>query len=350
MVSSQKKNVRYSIFLCLIVGLVWIYRNYVKIDKQTSTSQEQLFFFEGKTMGTTYTIKYVSLRKLELKQSVDSLLQNFNQSLSTYIPSSEISRFNRTDSLIFEYPYFYAVLRSSHKIYNVTHGAFDPTVMPLVNAWGFGPDRKVSVNRHKIDSLRQFIGFDKIKFSKHKVYKTTKNVQLDFSALAKGYGVDVVTQFLVSKGLKHFLVEIGGEMFAKGYKENKKTWRVGIDYPKPDSSQNKISGISELRDCAIATSGNYRNFYVKNGKKYAHTIDPKTGYPVAHNLLSASVFAPKCMMADGYATAFMVMGVEKAKKIAQENADIDIFLVYEENGKLKTYVSEGVRKYIQTIN
>ncbi len=351
--SNTKKNIVYSLILVAVIGAVWVYRNYIQTPSENfsehHTNQVRLFTVQGKTMGTTYTIKYLNTNDLELKNAIDSLLEIFNQSLSTYIATSEISQFNQRDSFVFELPYFYPVLQKSAEIYGNTSGEFDPTVMPLVNAWGFGPQKRSSMPQNQVDSLLSLIGFPKIKFDYQGVRKTVQNVQLDFSALAKGYGVDVVAEFLKAQGLAHYLIEIGGEMIAQGQNEKGKIWVVGIDNPTSNLPQNQLSSVVTLENRAIATSGNYRNFYIKDGKKYAHTISPKTGYPIMHNLLSASVFAPDCMTADGYATAFMVMGVEKTKEIVQKYPEIDVFLIYEKNEKLETFASEGIRKYLKVV-
>lgn len=321
--------------------------------KQTFAEQGQLVHFNGVTMGKIgYNVKYYHPKAINLKESVDSLLQVWNKSLSTYIPDSEISRFNDTDTcFIFESKYFYPVLEASKTVYENTNGAFDPTVGPLVNAWGFGPDKSMSPERSLIDSLKTLIGFNKIHFNKYKVCKELAGMKLDFSAVAKGYAVDVVADFLESKGIHNLLVEIGGELLCKGTKEEDKPWRTAIEDPKVKVYEQKILAVVDITDRAIATSGNYRNYYIHNGKKYGHTIDPATGYPVQHSLLSASIFANDCMTADAYATAFMVMGVEDGLKVLKKHPDIDAYLIYEdEDGQLATYASPGIKKFIKKIN
>jgi len=319
----------------------------------TFTERGQLVHFSGTTMGQIrYNVKYYHPKGTNLKISVDSLLQVWNQSLSTYIPGSEISRFNDGDSCFtFQSKYFYPVLNTSKIVYNKTDGAFDPTVGPLVNAWGFGPDKSNSPDSLLIDKLRPLIGFDKIHFNKQKVCKDFPGMKLDFSAIAKGYAVDVVAVFLESKGIQHQLVEIGGELLCKGTKDGNIPWRTAIEDPGVEVYEQKILAVVDITNRAIATSGNYRNYYVHNGKKYGHTIDPGTGYPVQHSLLSASIFANDCMTADAYATAFMVMGVKKSLEVLKNNPKIDAYLIYEnETGQLDTYASPGIKDFIKKIH
>ncbi len=321
--------------------------------RQTFAEKGRPVHFSGITMGKIgYNVKYYHPEGLDLKTSVDSLLHIWNQSLSTYIPGSEISRFNDSDSCFtFESKYFYPVLQTSKMVYENTDGAFDPTVGPLVNAWGFGPDKSMSPDSAMIDSLRVLIGFNKIHFNRKEVCKELPGMKLDFSAVAKGYAVDVVAEFLESKGIHDLLVEIGGELICKGTKEGNKPWRTAIEDPKVRVYEQKILAVADITDRAIATSGNYRNYYVRDGRKYGHTIDPATGYPVQHSLLSASIFAADCMTADAYATAFMVMGMEKGLIFLKKHPEIDAYLIYEdENGQLATYTSPGIKKFIKRIH
>lgn len=293
-------------------------------------------------MGTTYHIKY--LNENNYKQDIDSLLKEVNLSMSTYIPESEISEFNRSGLVNVKSNYFIPVLQKSVEIYKNTNGAFDPTVMPLVNAWGFGFENKSIIDSSLIDSLLDQISLQHIAFKNKTVVNTYKKpVMLDFSAIAKGYGVDVVAHFLRSKDITNFMVEIGGEVVCSGFNQEKEVWRIGIDNPKyQEEGGERLSQVIQLNNNALATSGNYRNFYVdSNGVKRAHTINPKTGYPVDHSLLSASVKAKDCMTADGYATALMVLGVEKCKKVVNSVDGIEAFLIFDKEGELETWSSEG---------
>lgn len=294
-------------------------------------------------MGTTYSIKYLSKDGTGYQQEVDSLLFVFNQSLSTYILNSEISQFNRDTVFYFELPFFLPVLKESKRVYVATDGAFDPTVMPLVRAWGFGPDQSQMPDSSKIDSLLQYVGFDKISFDSKMVTKSKPGVELDFSAVAKGYGVDVIGMWLAEHGISNYFVEIGGEVKCKGVNNEGKSWRIGIEDPTREINSRSTKAIVELQNRAMATSGNYRNYYVVDGIPYSHTIDPASGFPVRNVLLSATVFADDCITADAFATAFMVIGLEKAKKIIEENPKIDGFLIYsDKTGKLRTFTSREV--------
>ena len=336
----------YPILLILIVFVVWKMR-------QNGSPALQMVEIRGTTMGTIgYSVKYFIESGENFEDEIDSLLKVWNLSLSTYIPESEISRFNRgNDCFEFESDYFLPVLKASKEVYENSNGAFDPTVGPLVNAWGFGPEKSMVPESGTVDSLMQLVGYNKINYDERKVCKSAAGIKLDFSAVAKGYAVDVVADFLKSKGIKNLLVEIGGELICLGAKNDEKPWRTAIEDPTVEVYERKFLAVVELKDQAVATSGNYRNYYVKDGVKYAHTIDPSTGYPISHTLLGASVFADNCMLADAYATAFMVMGVEKAKSVLKKNKSIDAYLIFSgENGELLTYVTEGISKSIEILD
>ena len=324
----------YPIILIIVLFAVWKYRESGKL---------RVVSLSGTTMGTTYSIKYLSKDGTGYQQEVDSLLLVFNQSLSTYIPNSEISQFNRDTVFYFELPFFLPVLKESKRVYVATDGAFDPTVMPLVRAWGFGPDQSQMPDSSKIDSLLQYVGFDKISFDSKMVTKSKPGVELDFSAVAKGYGVDVIGMWLAEHGISNYFVEIGGEVKCKGVNNEGKSWRIGIEDPTREINSRATKAIVELQNRAMATSGNYRNYYVVDGIPYSHTIDPASGFPVRNVLLSATVFADDCITADAFATAFMVIGLEKAKKFIEENPKIDGFLIYsDKTGKLRTFTSREV--------
>jgi len=333
----------YPIILILLVFIVWKYR-------QSHSPTLQMVEITGTTMGTiSYSVKYFNETGQNYGAGIDSLLKVWNLSMSTYIPESEISRFNSGDSCFhFESEYFFPVLQASLEVYEKSGGAFDPTVGPLVNAWGFGPDKSMAPDSARVDSLKVLVGFDKIRFDKEKVCKSIPGMKLDFSAIAKGNAVDVVADFLASKGIKDLLVEIGGEIVCRGLKPGGEFWRTAIEDPTVQVYERKILAVAEIQDRAVATSGNYRNYYVRDGRKYAHTIDPATGYPVFHSILSASVFADNCMIADAYATSFMVMGVEKAKEVLEKDDTLDAFLIYSrEDGSIATFVTDGIKDRIE---
>jgi len=335
----------YPVALILLVFVVWKCR---KAENDSLTMVE----LSGTTMGTiTYSIKYFSESGESYQTEVDSLLKVWNMSLSTYIPASEISRFNTgAGCFAYESKYFYPVVKTAREVYEKTGGAFDPTVGPLVNAWGFGPDKSMAPDSATVDSLLVLVGYDKIRFDEEKVCKDLPGMKLDFSAIAKGYAVDVVADYLTEKGALGILVEIGGEIVCKGRKGNGDPWRTAIEDPTVEVYDRKILAVANLVDRAVATSGNYRNYYVRDGKKYSHTINPSTGYPISHSLLSASVFAENCMTADAYATAFMVLGVEKSIEILSKDPKLDAYLIYSgENGELATFASEGIKSSIELI-
>lgn len=329
----------YPVLLILVVFLVWKWRQ---------TDARKYVELSGKTMGpVVYSIKYYQPDGKDYQVEIDSVLDLFNEALNTYRPNSEISRFNKGQSVYFDLPYFYPVLQRSKYIFEATEGAFDPTVMPLVNAWGFGPEKQSLPDSATVDSLKAIVDFRLVEFDEGGATKQNAGVSLDFSAIAKGYGVDVVGEFLSSKGIEDFFVEIGGEILTKGVNPEGLPWRVGIINPLGDVFNRQLYATLDLEDRAIATSANNYNYIIKDGKRYVHTINPKTGYPVEHNLLSASVIANDCMTADAFATAFMVVGLRKAIEIAESEKGIDVLLIYEdEEGNLSKYHSEGVNPMV----
>jgi thiamine biosynthesis lipoprotein len=335
------KSKLYPILLILVVLIVWIVRQ--KADKLEKVQ------FTGETMGTYYNITYLHPNGINYKEDIDSLLIEWLNSLSTYIPQSEISQFNRNISFRFISPYFYPVLAKCKEIFDATEGAFDPTVMPLVNAWGFGPEESEMPDSSKIEELIRLVDFNKIVFDSVEVKKMIPEMSLDFSAIAKGYGVDVVGEFLHKRGVENYLVDIGGEIICRGINDRGTPWTTGIEDPGNDMFNRKLKAIIEVTDKGIATSGNYRNFYVKDGKKYAHTISPFTGFPVEHSLLSATVVADDCMTADAYATAFMVLGLEAAKPILEDHPELDVYFIFSDNnGDIQTFMTDGFKSILKT--
>ncbi|SFZ93758.1 thiamine biosynthesis lipoprotein [Flaviramulus basaltis] len=286
---------------------------------------------KGPVFGTTYSIIYDS--EIDYEKQFDSLFYEINKSLSTYQANSIISKINRGEVVDTDV-HFENVFKASKKIFYDTEGAFDPTIGAVVNAWDFGPEGKImNLDSLKIDSLMVSVGFDKILRIDSHLMKP-KDAFIDFNAIAKGYGVDVVGEFLESKNIANYLVEIGGEIRVKGInaeKENK--WKVGVEKPNFDGEQSILKSIS-LKDEAMATSGTYRKYKIDdNGNKYAHIIDTKTGYPSKTNVLSVSVIAKQCMMADAYATAFKAMGIEKVKAFLKFHQELKVFLIFENDKK-----------------
>lgn len=298
---------------------------------------------EGRALGTTYHITYKQKNKIGSKK-IDSLIFLVNKSLSTYIPNSDISKINKGDTTVVIDAMFQEVFEKSKRIYRETKGAFDPTIGDLVNAWGFGPGKEMNnLNKSQIDSLLLFVGFDKLNIQDNKIYKKYHQTYLDFNAIAKGYAVDIIGRFLELNNSNDYLVEIGGEIRARGKNDKGKPWKIAIEKPNFDGSRS-FQTVLELEDESIATSGNYRKFKIdeKTGEKYAHTIDTKTGYPSKSNLLSASVIAKlDCADVDGYATAFMAMGLEKSVNFLEKHTNLKVFLIYsDKNGKIKTYTTD----------
>ena len=297
----------------------------------------------GKAQGTTYNITYLAGEHSNYRQSIDSIFRQIDRSLSTYDSSSIISRINRNEGAVTINRYFSDVFNKSMEVSEKTGGLFDVTVAPVVNVYGFGFKKRERVTNGLIDSLLRFVGYKKVRLAGDQVVKEMPQVMLDFNAIAQGYTVDVLASFLESKGVKNYMVEVGGELRAKGRKLNDSSWTVGIEMPSEDEAE--AAGLYtrvRIDNKSLATSGNYKKFYVEDGKKYAHIINPFTGYPAKNNLLSTTVIANDCMTADAYATAFMVMGLEKSKQFLLENKGLglEVFFIYDDNGVMKTYATK----------
>ena len=294
----------------------------------------------GFVFGTSYSIIYNS--EINYQAQFDSLFFVINKSMSTYQPNSDISKLNRNEDSLVD-AHFINVFEASKVIYNLTEGFFDPTIGAVVNAWDFGPEGKiVNLDSLKIDSLMLSVGLDKVKRINNKIIKP-KGTFIDFNAIAKGYGVDVIGEFLESKNIKNYLVEIGGEIRARGINvEKKSAWKVGIEKPHFDEEQSILEAI-EIHDEAMATSGTYRKFKVDSlGNRYAHIIDTKTGYPSKTNLLSISVIAENCMIADAYATTFKAMGIENVKTYLKSHPELKVFFIFENDKReLETMALNG---------
>lgn len=306
-------------------------------------AQQEPIKIEGNAQGTTYHITYFDKKERNLKTEITKILSDFDKSVSTYDPHSIISKINDNQSVKVD-AYFKACFKKAKEVWKHTEGAFDPTVYPLVSAWGFGPKKKLKIEKAKIDSILQFVGFNLIELKGRRVIKKDPRTKLDFNAFAQGYSVDVVADFLKSKGINSFVVEIGGEVYAHDAKPTGETWKVGIEEPYDNQeSENPTKAIAELTRLAIATSGNNRQYFIENGVKYAHHIDPKTGYPSKNNLLSASIFAKNCISSDANATGVLVMGLEKAKAFLKEHTELQAYLIYsDEYGNFKVFKTEGM--------
>ena len=314
-------------------------------------AQEKPLFIEGEAQGTSYHITYLDKKNRDFKSKIEKILRKFDLSVSTYIPNSIISKINSNVENVKLDKYFITCFNKAKEVWKNTDGAFDPTVYPIVNAWGFGPGKKQQIEKQKIDSMMQFVGFDLIEIKGNKIVKKDPRVALDFNAFAQGYSVDVVSDFLISKGINSFVVEIGGEVYAKGKNGDGLDWTVGIEKPIDNKlDANPIKAIAILDNLAVATSGNYRRFVVEDGIKYAHHIDPKTGFPTKNNLLSASVFSIDCISADANATGILVMGLEKAKLYLASHTELQAYLIYsDESGKYQVFVTPGLMNIIKEV-
>ena len=301
---------------------------------------------EGMVFGTIYKITYQ--HDDDLQEDIKQALMEVDNSLSPYNPNSIITRINHNEDTTLN-AHFTHVYGLAQQISAETEGAFDITVAPLVNAWGFGFKHSIDIAPNVIDSLRQFVGYQKTRMEGGKIIKDDERLMLDCSAIAKGYGVDVVARTLDQKGVKHYMVDIGGEVVLKGKSPRMKDWRIGINKPIEDSLSvnQELQTILEISDIGMATSGNYRKFYYKDGKRYAHTIDPRLGTPVQHNILSATVLAKDCTTADAYATAFMVMGLEKALDFCQKHPELNAYFICDGEGdSYEIHYTPGMEKYI----
>ena len=306
--------------------------------------------FTGMAQGTTYSIVFENSEKrnpFDLKEKVEKILHDFDMSLSLYQDSSILSKINRNEDAVAD-SFFIEVFSESKFISALTGGAFDVTVGPLVKAWGFGPDEHKNFSEQKKDSLLKLVGMEKVDLKDGKVIKADPGMNLDFNAIAQGYSVDVICRYFNGIGIKSFLVEIGGEVRVKGDKAGS-MWRIGIDKPVDNNMVpgEDMEAIISLKDRSLATSGNYRKFYVEDGIKYSHTIDPKTGYPAKNQLLSATILADECAVADGIATASMVMGKDKTIEFLDLHPEYDGYLIYsDESGNFKTWMSEKLKGFI----
>ena len=335
----QKKKLIWQIpFLTLlIVGTILILR-----QQQSSPYQKSA----DKVFGTFYHIVYQC--DSDLTQSINAELAKVDQSLSPFNEHSVITAVNNNQEVVLD-SMFLDVYQKALQISRETDGAFDITVAPLVNAWGFGFKNGSQPSAPQVDSLKQIVGYQKVSLVDGKIVKQDPRMMLDCSAIAKGYGCDAVARLLRNRGIRNFMVEIGGEIVASGVNDKQKPWTIGVTMPTDDSLNigNELQTILNVTDKAMATSGNYRNFYYQGGKKFAHTIDPKTGYPVQHSILSATVLADECAIADAYATSFMVMGLEGAKVILQRHPELMAYLIYsDENGNNAVWFSPSLKDKI----
>lgn len=318
----------------------------------SACSKPREYPFSGKTMGTSYHIKVVSERSMDqakVRAEVDQCLERVNQSMSTYRPDSEISRFNampQADTPFKISPDFLRVMLWAREIYRLTGGAWDGTVNPLVNLWGFGPKGPLQrmPSPDEVATARLQVGFDHIEIdSSGFLIKKRPDVTLDLASIAKGYGVDQVAISLKSLGFRDFLVEIGGEIFAAGRRMDGKPWRVGINRPQAEAAADEVYKVVPLMDSAMATSGDYRNYVQLEGRTFSHVIDPRTGYPIRNWVVSASVIADNCTLADGLATALMVMGATEGIDLLDRLKGVEgLIIVRSPDGNFQNYFSKGM--------
>lgn len=327
-------GLRILFLLFLIIGSVYIIRQQQTMPYQHNT---------GQIFGTTYNITYQANK--DLHKEILQQLNSVDMTFSTFKEQSVISQINRNEPVKVN-PMFNEVFTLAKDVANDTDGAFDITVAPLVNTWGFGFKHSSPPTRHTIDSLLALTGHEKVSIVNNRVKKQDPRIMLDCSAIAKGYGSDMVARLLRNKDVKNFMIEIGGEIVTSGNSSKRLPWKIGVTKPTDDSTQTnkELQTVLNVTDKAMATSGNYRRFYYKNGKKYAHTIDPKTGHPVQHNILSATVLANSCAKADAYATAFMVMGLEKTKEVLERHPELMVYLIYADaNGRNAVWYSPSMK-------
>lgn len=304
-------------------------------------------FQEGPAYGSSYHITYEYKQSLALDKEINAILDRINVSMSTYNPNSTLSRINHNDTGAFLDADLKRVLAVGREVSDRSGGAFDMTVAPLVNAWGFGFTAHEKVTPAMIDSILAFTGYEKIHVEGDRLVKDDPRIMIDPNAITPGYVTDVIAEYFDSLGIRNYLVEIGGELRCRGVNREGNAWRVGVDKPIENVTEREIQQVFHLRDISVATSGNYRKFYEENGVKFSHTIDPKTGYPARSNLLSATVFADLCIYADAYATVFMVTGLEKAKQLCTEIPGIQAYFIYsDKDGSLMTWQTAGVQALI----
>lgn len=307
--------------------------------------------FSGEAQGTYYAVTYYDEYSKNYQPQIDSILKAFDLCASLWEPKSLICRVNNNDSSVVLDSNFIEIFNKSMKISEETNGSFDITVGQLVNAWGFGFESRSKIDQHKVDSLLKCIGYKTVTLIDGKIIKENPLTKIDFNAIAQGYSGDILARFLESKGVENYLIDVGGEVLGKGSKPDNSSWTVGIEKPAKNADDERILEAKvKLKNKALATSGNYRKYYEENGVRYSHTIDPKTGYPVKHTLLSASVLANECWEADAYATAFMVMGLEKSKEFLAKNPQIQAYFIYSDGkGNFKTYISDGLKNLLEEI-
>ncbi|MFA8450487.1 MAG: FAD:protein FMN transferase [Bacteroidales bacterium] len=302
--------------------------------------------FSGEAQGSYYVVTYFDNERRNLQPEIDSLLRVFDESMSLWVEGSVLNKVNDNDTTVQLDDIFKVVFSASQEIADRSNGTFDFTVAPLTAAWGFGAKDTLNMSQKRIDSLLQYVGYKKVRIKEGKLIKKNPEVQLDFNAIAQGYTCDYLGEWLQSKGIDNYVIDVGGEVVANGVKRDSSPWKVGIQDPTAPE-EFKSYRVVALYDQGLVTSGNYRKHHEQSGREVAHTISPITGYPVQDSLLSATVLAKDAMTADGFATACMVMGLDESRKFIESQPDLEGFFIYKTHkGKLKTYATEGMKKAI----
>jgi thiamine biosynthesis lipoprotein len=304
----------------------------------------------GEAQGSTFQIKYLSPEGQNFREEIEDILRRIDLSMSTYVPSSLISQVNKGDTLVTVDSLFIRVLHRSLEIADETSGDFDPTVGPLVHLWGFGFEEiRQDVSADTVQQVLSNIGYESIRVDDMNV-SVPEGFTIDFNAIAQGFTVDYIAEFLEAHEINNYMVEVGGEVRARGKNESGNVWRIGVDKPQDEiDTENRFQFIIELKDTGLATSGNYRRFWVdeKTGVRYSHTIDPQTGYPARNQLLSVSIIAPQAMDADAYATVCMVQGLEECKQLLERKNNLEGYLIYSsEENEWNTFITKGFQSYI----
>lgn len=316
----------------------------------SSTPDDVLRMNRGRTQGTTYNISYIVPEGIDYQSSIDSILFAVDRSLSAWVETSTLSKVNIGELDSVTDPLFLKVMRAGQRVSRETNGAFDMTVGPLVNYWGFGAEQRSALDSAKVDSLIQLTGYYKFRVEQNGKLMKPRGMKLDVNAIAQGFSVDLIAEWLNSKGVQNYLVEVGGEMRSRGESLRGETWVIGIDKPSEQIQEERFQVIIRLDSAALATSGNYRKFFVDTatGVKYSHTIDPQTGYPARDRLLSVSIITGDCMRADAYATACMVMGLDKAKAFVMEQDDVEAYFVFSSlTGEWEVWSTEGFEAMVK---
>lgn len=335
---SNKKNMKNIVLFFLFIVLLGCTSNPKWVKNQNI----------GSALGTSYSIIYISDKPLDFQKEIDSVFKIINKSMSTYIPDSDISKINSGDSTVVVDKMFKEVLAISTSVYEASNGYFDPSIGVLANAWGFGPGEQIKMDSTTVDSLLQYVGWSKVRLNLDgTIHKSNANLRFDFNAVAKGYAIDRLGKLLYDKGIKNYLVEVGGEVLALGQNVvSGKKWTVGIDQPN-NFMKRGTAAIVHLENKAMASSGNYRKFRYdeETGDKYVHTINPRTGFTINSSVLAATVFAENCATADAYATAFMAMDLEDSKELLKSKGNIDAYIIYlDETNNTKEFMTHGFKQ------